>query len=377
MSLAVAATGPSALWYLTRSSGLILLAVLTASVALGILNKSGWTPPGWPRFVMGDLHRNLALLGVALLAIHIITAELDPFAPVGWLAAVVPFLSPYRPLWLGLGTLGVDVLIAVIATSLLRSHLSLRLWRLIHWLTYLAWPMALLHSLGAGTDTRLGWVLLFDLLCLFLVVGAVLYRVWRLSAAHLQLKWSVAAVALSTALAVAAFAAVGPLRPGWARSAGTPTALLATGGALSSLSGVSPGSHGQLVSFAGTFAGTLIPQNSTTTTSVEISGTVRGGPGGTLRVTLTGVPLPDGGVNLASGRATYRTASTRQSYTGQLTALQGNTMVFRLTESKAQHVDLQLSLQAAAAGSVSGTVVVGGLTPPASSGGSAGSGDSG
>jgi hypothetical protein len=219
--------------------------------------------------------------------------------------------------------------------------------------------------------------LLFDLLCLFLVVGAVLYRVWRLSAAHLQLKWSVAAVALSTALAVAAFAALGPLRPGWARSAGTPTALLATGGALSSLSGVSPGSHGQLVSFAGTFAGTLIPQNSTTTTSVEISGTVRGGPGGTLRVTLTGVPLPDGGVNLASGRATYRTASTRQSYTGQLTALQGNTMVFRLTESKAQHVDLQLSLQAAAAGSVSGTVVVGGLTPPASSGGSAGSGDSG
>ncbi len=153
--------------------------------------------------------------------------------------------------------------------------------------------------------------------------------------------------------------------------------MLATGGALSSLSGVSPGSHGQLVSFAGTFAGTLIPQNSTTTTSVEISGTVRGGPGGTLRVTLTGVPLPDGGVNLASGRAIYRTASTRQSYTGQLTALQGNTMVFRLTESKAQHVDLQLSLQAAAAGSVSGTVVVGGLTPPASSGGSAGSGDSG
>ncbi|HUY24563.1 MAG TPA: hypothetical protein VMV09_04575, partial [Candidatus Saccharimonadales bacterium] len=93
MILAVATTGPTALWYLTRGSGLILLAVLTASVALGILHKSGRTPSGWPRFVIGDLHRNLALLGAALLAIHILTAELDPFAPVGWLALVVPFLS--------------------------------------------------------------------------------------------------------------------------------------------------------------------------------------------------------------------------------------------------------------------------------------------
>lgn len=358
MSLGVAATGPSALWYLTRGSGLILLAVLTASVAMGILHKSGRTPSGWPRFVIGDLHRNLALLGAALLVIHILTAELDPFAPVGWLAVVVPFLSSYRPIWLGLGTLSVDVLIAVVATSLLRSHLSLRLWRLVHWLTYLAWPIALLHSLGTGTDTRLGWVLLFDLLCLAVVLAAVWYRVWRLSAVPHLLKWSAVAVAGAAVLAVTVFAAVGPLQAGWARSAGTPLFLLAKsgGGATSS---PAPSQPGRLLHFTGTFSGTLVALQTGTGASIVISGTVRGGPGGTLRVTITGDPLPNGGVDLASGAATFRSASPERTYSGPLAALVGNTMVFSLDQSNGPSVSLQLNLQAAAPGPVTGTLVVG------------------
>jgi hypothetical protein len=86
----------STLWYLTRGSGLVLLVVLTASVVVGILSSGGWAPRHWPRFVVTGLHRNLSLLAVALLVVHVLTAELDPFAPLGWLAVVVPFLSPYR-----------------------------------------------------------------------------------------------------------------------------------------------------------------------------------------------------------------------------------------------------------------------------------------
>lgn len=358
MSLEVATTGPSALWYLTRGSGLILLAVLTASVAMGILHKSGRTPSGWPRFVIGDLHRNLALLGAALLVIHIVTAELDPFAPVGWLAVVVPFLSSYRPIWLGLGTLSVDFLIAVVATSLLRSHLSLRLWRLVHWLTYLAWPIALLHSLGTGTDTRLGWVFLFDLLCVAVVLGALWYRVWHLSTVPHLLKWSAVAVAGAAVVSVTVFAAEGPLQAGWAKSAGTPLSLLAKsgGGARSS---PAPGQPGQLVHFAGTFNGTLVALQTGTQASIVISGTVSGGPGGTLTVTITGDPLPNGGVQLASGAATFRRASPEGTYRGPLAALEGNTMIFSLNQSSGPSVGLQLTLQQATQGPVTGSLVIG------------------
>jgi sulfoxide reductase heme-binding subunit YedZ len=372
MTLAAATTGPSALWYLTRGSGLILLAVLTASVALGILHKSGRTPSGWPRFVIGDLHRNLALLGAALLLIHILTAELDPFAPVGWLAMVVPFLSSYRPIWLGLGTLSVDLLIAVVVTSLLRSHLSLSMWRLVHWLTYLAWPVAFLHSLGTGTDTRLGWVFLFDQVCLAVVLGAVWYRVWRLSAIPQLLRWSAVAVASAAVLAVTLFAAAGPLQAGWARSAGTPLSLLAKSGGEGKSSAAS-GQPGQLVHFSGTFSGTLVALPTGTGASIVISGTVSGGPGGTLKVTLSGDPLPDGGLDLASGAATYRSASPAGTYGGPLEGLAGNTMIFTLDQSTGPSVALQLNLQAAAPGPVTGTLVIGdmrGATPTTGSGAS-------
>ncbi|HVC23407.1 MAG TPA: hypothetical protein VNH82_08300 [Candidatus Dormibacteraeota bacterium] len=375
MSLAVAATGPSALWYLTRGSGLILLVILTASVAMGILHKSGWTPSGWPRFVMGDLHRNLALLGAALLVVHIITAELDPFAPVGWLAVLLPFLSSYRPVWLGLGTLSVDLLIAVVTTSLLRSHLSLQMWRLVHWFTYLAWPFAFLHSLGTGTDTRLGWAFLLDLLCLAVVVGVTLYRVWRLSAVTRLLKWSTVGVAGGAVLALTVFAAVGPLQAGWARSAGTPLSLLAKSGG-SGASSAAPSQSGQLAHFAGTFSGTLVPQQTGAATSIAISGTVRGAPGGTLTVTITGDPLPSGGFNVASGTATFRSASTGRTYRGQLAALSGDAMTFSLDEGDGQSVGLQLNLQEANQGPVSGTVVVGGVKTPTPATGSSASNES-
>src|SRR5262249_20837033 len=146
-----------ALWYLTRGSGLIALVLFTASVALGVLNVSTWSSPRWPRFITLGFHRNVSLLAVVFLGVHIATTVLDGFAPIGWLDAVIPFRSPYRPLWLGLGALAVDLLLAIVITSLLRRHLSLTLWRAVHWTTWLAWPIAVLHGLGTGSDTTHRW----------------------------------------------------------------------------------------------------------------------------------------------------------------------------------------------------------------------------
>jgi DMSO/TMAO reductase YedYZ heme-binding membrane subunit len=218
----------STLWYLTRGSGLVLLVVLTASVVVGIMSSGGWAPGRWPQFVVAGLHRNLSLLAVALLVIHVLTAEFDPFAPLGWLAFAVPFLSPYRALWLGLGTLSSDLVLAVVVTSLLRGQLGYRTWKTVHWLAYLSWPVALLHCLGTGTDTRLWWAFLLQMGCLAAVLVAALARLRVANIETLRYKAGAAAVLVAFPVAVLAWAEVGPLHSGWARAAGTPTSLLAT-----------------------------------------------------------------------------------------------------------------------------------------------------
>src|SRR5581483_4638934 len=152
---AVATSHSRALWYLTRGSGLIALVLLTASVVLGVREVKRWATERWPRFMTAALHKNVSLLSVVFLGVHIATTVVDGFAPIGWLDAVVPFRSPYRPLWLGLGALSVDLLLALVVTSLLRARIGYRTWKAVHWAAYACWPVAVLHGMGTGTDTRL------------------------------------------------------------------------------------------------------------------------------------------------------------------------------------------------------------------------------
>ncbi len=220
--------GPSSLWYLTRGTGVVALALVTATVVLGVLATVGWESQRRPRFLTQGLHRNLALLVVVFGLLHIVTTELDPFAPVGWAAAVVPFGSPYRPVWLGLGTLAADILVAVVLTSLIRVHLGYRSWRAVHWLAYAAWPLTLVHSLGTGSDARVGLFQLVALLSLAAVAVAVALRLaveWR---RRPGLVLGAGALAAALLLAGAVWAGGGPLQPGWAARAGTPSTLFAT-----------------------------------------------------------------------------------------------------------------------------------------------------
>jgi len=171
-----------ALWYSSRATGLVSLLLLTGTVVLGQVNTSRLSLPGWPRFVVGAVHRNVSLIAVTFLAVHVTTAVVDPYAGIGWLDAVVPFGSVYRPLWLGLGAVAADLLIAVLVTSLLRERIGVRPWRLVHWASYACWPVAVLHGLGTGTtDRHTSWVIALDVGCVLAVAGAV---AWRVVAVH-------------------------------------------------------------------------------------------------------------------------------------------------------------------------------------------------
>ena len=164
------------LWYTTRGAGAVSLVLLSAVVVLGILSVLRVQSAGWPRFLTAGLHRNLALMTLVFLALHIVTAVVDPYTHLGWLAAVVPFSSYYRTLWLGLGTVAFELLLAIVVTSLVRGFIGQVAWRLVHWLTYASWPIAVLHGFGTGTDAWSVWLFALQAASIVAVLAASGYR---------------------------------------------------------------------------------------------------------------------------------------------------------------------------------------------------------
>jgi len=226
MSSLLAAVGPSAYWYLTRSTGAVALLLLTFAIALGVLDVQRWSSPRWPRFVVDSLHRSVSLLAMVFLLIHILTAVLDSYASIPLIDAFIPFVGSYRPFWLGLGAVAFDLLIAVTITSLLRQRMGFGTWRAIHWLTYASWPIALLHGFGTGSDVKSAWLLALSVACLLIVLASVLARVLRGWPANLRARGAALGGAGAFSLFLLLWLPGGPLGSEWARRSGTPSTLL-------------------------------------------------------------------------------------------------------------------------------------------------------
>jgi methionine sulfoxide reductase heme-binding subunit len=217
-------------WYLTRASGAVALILLTVSVVIGVAAIGRLRGPSVPRFLVHGLHRSSSLLAIVFLIIHIVTAVLDSFAPIGLSDAVVPFAGVYRPLWLGLGAVAFDLLLAIAITSLLRARLGYRAWRGVHWLAYATWPIALLHGLGTGSDARQGWMLVIGAACLAAVLASAAVRASIGWPANLRLRVGALGAAAAFSAGLLVWLPVGPLGAHWARRSGTPARLLGPSG---------------------------------------------------------------------------------------------------------------------------------------------------
>jgi predicted ferric reductase len=239
MLVAAASSSPKALWYLTRGTGIVALILLTITMALGLAQVGQLVRPGLPRLLVSALHRNSSLLAVGLLCVHISTAIADSYAPIHLVDVVVPFASAYRPIWVGFGALAFDVLLVLIATSLIRQHLGVRAWKTIHWSAYACWPLAVIHGLGTGTDPRLRWVEAIYVVCTATVVAALWWRVvttWSPSQARQRL--AVVGSSVVLVVVVAAWSLAGPLRPGWAHRSESPRSLIGVAASRSSTKGL-------------------------------------------------------------------------------------------------------------------------------------------
>ncbi|MFI7588818.1 ferric reductase-like transmembrane domain-containing protein [Spongisporangium articulatum] len=170
-----------AAWMLARGTGVVALSVFTLALVLGVVARSGRPLAGLGRFGVNELHRTAALTGTTLVAVHVGTLMIDPYAQLRWFDAVVPFAGQFKPLWQGLGTLAVDLLVVITVVSLLRHRLGPRVFRAVHWATYGLWPVAALHALGNGTDAGATWLRVLVGVCTVSVVASV---GWRLSGHH-------------------------------------------------------------------------------------------------------------------------------------------------------------------------------------------------
>jgi methionine sulfoxide reductase heme-binding subunit len=226
MSVSLATAGPSAYWYLTRSTGAVALILLTLTVALGVADVQRLSSRRWPRFVVDALHRNVSLLAVVFLIVHILTSVLDGFARISLVDALVPFVGSYRPFWLGLGAVALDLLLAVTLTSLLRRRMGHSTWRATHWLAYACWPIALLHGLGTGSDVKSTWLLALSIGCLAIVLAAVLIRTVGGWPRNARIRTAAVGGTGLFSLFLALWLPVGPLGTEWARRSGTPSSLL-------------------------------------------------------------------------------------------------------------------------------------------------------
>lgn len=166
----------NALWYLGRGTGVSALVLFTIVMVLGILVRGGRPLPGLPRFAVAALHRSTSLTAMGLLAVHITTLFFDPYAQLRLVDIVLPFIGSYRPIWQGLGTIAAELVVLLVASSLLRNRLGQRTWRALHWASYACWPFALAHAIGNGTDGTSAWMLSIAAVCVAAVASALIWR---------------------------------------------------------------------------------------------------------------------------------------------------------------------------------------------------------
>jgi predicted ferric reductase len=211
----IALTQSLALWYFTRASGAVSLVLLTVAFALGTPTLLSWGTRRMPRLVIQLLHRNVSLLVVVFVFLHVASTVIDGYAPIGWVDAIVPFRSGYRPIWVGLGAVAFDLVLAVIITSLLRVRIGYARWRWVHMLTYALWPIAFVHGLGTGSDTRSSWMWWVDGLCAVVVIASVAIRLHERAPLDIRLRRAVIVALVAVPLVIGAWTLSGPMKADW------------------------------------------------------------------------------------------------------------------------------------------------------------------
>ncbi len=359
--LATVVNNTKFLWYTSRATGVIALVLLGIVLTLGILTASKSTPLGIGKFIGPDLHRRLSISTLVFLVAHIISAILDPFVTVGLGAAVIPFAAKYRPLWVGLGTVSFDLLLVIVATSVVRHKFNHRVWKKIHYLSWVVVSLVLFHALGTGSDAHIKLVEGIYVAFVLVMGGAGLYRAYREFGLDKGRKVIASASLVVVPVALLGWAVNGPLKAGWAKSATGysifPTTTIAVASGTSTKTATSSQvSSGPAVVLPVTNAAISGTMTQTQTNSGVVVLVLRGSVANSVdyvEVQLNGV-VQEGALALESSTAFLGTKTTPNTYTGTVTQANGSALTLSLRGPKGTvTANLNVSLSGS---SFSGTI---------------------
>ena len=197
-------------WYAARATGITAYLLVSAVVVLGLTMAAKKPFARWPRFTVEDVHRFGGLLVGSFVTIHVVTVAIDSWLPFSLQSIVVPFISRYRPIWVGLGIAAAELLVALAVTNHYRRRLPYTFWRRAHYLNFAVWAAVTVHGLGSGTDRSAPWALGVYAAAVSAVSAAI---VWRAARGRVRV-WTVAAAGLTAAAAVLLVVELGtgPLR---------------------------------------------------------------------------------------------------------------------------------------------------------------------
>lgn len=142
-------------WYLTRAAGLMGYFLIWLSTAWGLIVSSKILDRFMERSFTYDFHEFLSWLGLAFIGIHVVVLMADTYLPYSIWQVLIPFLSPYRPFWVGIGVIALYLSLLVTITFYLRARIGMEAFRKLHYLSLVSYIGVTLHGLYAGTDSVL------------------------------------------------------------------------------------------------------------------------------------------------------------------------------------------------------------------------------
>jgi hypothetical protein len=349
--------GVSLTWVTTRAAGYTSFALLTASVALGLLLSSQWRSARWPRFATTELHRFVTLLTLVFIAIHVAVALLDRFIRFSLTEALVPFINHYRPLWTGLGIIAAYLATAVWLSTWLQRRIGYHWWRRLHYATFAVYVLAALHGIGSGSDSGSVWSWALYLASFALVGGLLALRLSARAQDEAQpgpAQVGPAPEAGATALAAAAGAAPASVGPSPPLAGPTPPA-----GSSPPPAGPGWARHATLPGFSAQLEGMMLQgPDGNGGIVVRLDGALWGGFDGSLRLLVQGRVPPRARRLQVTANRLYLHSRTGITYRGRIGVFDGMRLRGHVSpdHAGAPRLALMIDLYGLRAGVVSGTV---------------------
>jgi predicted ferric reductase len=151
----LAANSVQAMWYVTRSAGFASYLLLWLSTALGLAIPTKLFDRLMPRAATFDFHQFISLLAIGFIILHVGVLMIDRYLPYTLAQILVPFISPYRPVWVGIGVFSFYLTLLVTITFYIRSRIGMKTFKVIHYFSLVSYLGVVMHSFLSGTDSSL------------------------------------------------------------------------------------------------------------------------------------------------------------------------------------------------------------------------------